>query len=154
MKFSMSGSLALFAYGIPLPLAAKSEAVTASMPMASTSILDIVQVIFGLLFIIGLIIGMAWIAKRYGGLHAPKGPLLKVVAQVAIGTRERAVLLEVGSTQLLVGIAPGHVRTLHVLDKPVTAASLQEPTSSKSHAEETKGFPQKMLEAMRERYGL
>ena len=41
---------------------------------------------------------------------------LAVLAQVSLGTRERAVLLRVGDRQLLVGVAPGNVRTLHVVD--------------------------------------
>jgi len=36
-----------------------------------------------------------------------------------MGTRERVVLLQVGETQLLLGVAPGRVQTLHVLDKPL-----------------------------------
>ena len=36
-----------------------------------------------------------------------------------MGPRERIVLLEVGETQLLIGVAPGRIQTLHVLASPV-----------------------------------
>ena len=39
-----------------------------------------------------------------------------VLAQVSFGARERAVLLRVGAQQVLVGVAPGNVRTLHIID--------------------------------------
>jgi flagellar protein FliO/FliZ len=40
---------------------------------------------------------------------------LEMLAQLPLGTRERAVLVRVGDTQVLIGVAPGSVRTLHVL---------------------------------------
>jgi flagellar protein FliO/FliZ len=42
-----------------------------------------------------------------------------VLAEVRIGPKERAVLIRVGTAQLLVGVAPGQVNTLHVLPQPV-----------------------------------
>ncbi len=35
-------------------------------------------------------------------------------------SEERVVLVQVGKQQLLIGVAPGRVSTLHVLDEPVT----------------------------------
>jgi flagellar biogenesis protein FliO len=40
---------------------------------------------------------------------------LEMLAQLPLGTRERAVLVRVGDSQVLIGVAPGNVRTLHVL---------------------------------------
>jgi flagellar protein FliO/FliZ len=47
-----------------------------------------------------------------------------------LGTRERAVLLQVGDQQLVVGVAPGRVQTLHVLDKPLSMEDKQVTTNS------------------------
>jgi flagellar protein FliO/FliZ len=41
---------------------------------------------------------------------------IAILSGVSLGPRERAVLLRVGNTRLLVGVAPGRVQTLHVLD--------------------------------------
>jgi flagellar protein FliO/FliZ len=38
-----------------------------------------------------------------------------------MGARERLVLVQVGSTQLLLGVAPGRISLLHQLDEPVEA---------------------------------
>lgn len=48
---------------------------------------------------------------------------MKVVGGVALGPRERIVLLEIGNEWLVVGIVPGQIRTLHRLPKGI---SLQE----------------------------
>jgi len=42
---------------------------------------------------------------------------VSVIGGVSLGPRERAVLLQVGGTRLLVGVAPGQVRMLHLLDQ-------------------------------------
>ena len=47
---------------------------------------------------------------------------LQILAQVALGARERAVLLRVGDQQLLIGVAPGSVRLLSVLTAPASGA--------------------------------
>ena len=41
---------------------------------------------------------------------------------ISLGGKERIVLVQVGEQQLLVGVAPGSLRTLHVLDQPLEGA--------------------------------
>lgn len=61
------------------------------------------------------IFGLAWIARRLRGAGRRGAGSIEVLGDVALGQKERAVLLKVGSARLLVGVAPGQVRTLHVL---------------------------------------
>jgi flagellar protein FliO/FliZ len=49
---------------------------------------------------------------------------------MALSTRERIVLVQVGDTQVLLGVAPGRVEAIHVLDKPVVADEGEEITGS------------------------
>ena len=44
---------------------------------------------------------------------------MRVLSSVSVGQRERAVLLQVGDQQVLVGVGPGNVRKIHVFDEPV-----------------------------------
>jgi flagellar protein FliO/FliZ len=76
----------------------------------------------GLVVVLLLILALAWAFKRFGNRLpiAGRGPV-QVLGGVSLGTRERAVLLSVGDTRLLVGVAPGQVRTLHVLGSDATA---------------------------------
>jgi flagellar protein FliO/FliZ len=46
---------------------------------------------------------------------AGKG-LVTLLGGVSVGPRERVVLLQVDDARLVVGVAPGQVRTLHVMD--------------------------------------
>lgn len=96
------------------------EAATRADPLAFSSLL---QLTLGMLVVLGLILGIAWILKRSGRFQIAAGGGLKILGGLSMGTRERVVLIQVGEQQLLLGVAPGSVKTLHVLDKPLTAAS-------------------------------
>lgn len=70
----------------------------------------------GLLFILALIIGLGWLVRRYGRLPVAGKGMVTILGGVSLGPRERAVVLQVGDARLLVGVAPGRVQTLHVIE--------------------------------------
>jgi len=73
-------------------------------------------VIVALLVVLGAVIAAARLARRMRGLSGGTSSALEVLGQLSLGTRERAVLVRVGERQLLLGVAQGSVRTLHVFD--------------------------------------
>jgi len=101
-------------------LAAEPAAGVAS-PLASepVGVGNYVQMVLGLILVIGLIIGLAWLTRRMGNFRGGVAGSLKLLGGLSLGQRERVVLLQVGETQLLLGVAPGRINTLHVLDKPL-----------------------------------
>ena len=80
------------------------------------------QFIVGLGIVIACIVGLAWMLKRAGGLQSSARGALRVIDGVALSTRERLVLVQVGKQQVLLGVAPGRVNRVHVLDEPVEAS--------------------------------
>jgi flagellar protein FliO/FliZ len=76
-----------------------------------------IQAALALALIVGLLAGTAWLARKVSGGKGFGQGGMKIVGGVAIGPRERIVLLEVGNEWLVVGIVPGQIRTLHRLDK-------------------------------------
>lgn len=80
-----------------------------SPPLGSESLL---QTTGGLLLILFLIIGGAWLFKRYGSLPMGGKGVVRVVGGASVGARERVVVVEVENRRLLLGVAPGQVRTL------------------------------------------
>ena len=73
----------------------------------------------GLALVLALIVALGWAVRRFGRLPTCAKGAVRVLGGVALGARERAVLVAVGQTRLLLGVAPGQVRTLHVLpDEP------------------------------------
>jgi len=82
----------------------------------------VLQVVVGLGLVILLILALAWVLKRVTRLHNTHQQM-KVVSSLALGTRERAVLIEVGGRQLLLGVSPGRVSLLESFPDPVITSS-------------------------------
>jgi flagellar protein FliO/FliZ len=70
-----------------------------------------------LALIVGLLAATAWLARKVSGGKGFGQGGMKVVGGVALGPRERIVLLEIGNEWLVIGIVPGQIRTLHRLEK-------------------------------------
>jgi flagellar protein FliO/FliZ len=89
---------------------------TVSQPDAGTGI---VQVTLGLFVVLLIIAAAAWFTRRFGHFQATAGGTLRIVGGLHLGARERLVVVQVGDQQLLLGVAPGRVSTLHVLGSPL-----------------------------------
>ena len=70
-----------------------------------------------LLAVVLLIFACAWLAKRVPLSGAGRSHLLALKGSVAVGARERVVLVQAADKVLVLGVAPGRVNTLHVLDQ-------------------------------------
>ncbi|MEW7973237.1 MAG: flagellar biosynthetic protein FliO [Candidatus Thiodiazotropha endolucinida] len=81
-------------------------------PLGADSLLSTVG---GLLLVLGIIIGGAWLFKRYAQMPMGGKGMVRVVGGASVGTRERVIVVEVDNQRLLLGVAPGQVRTLHIL---------------------------------------
>lgn len=81
------------------------------------------QVTLSLLLVLAAVFAAAWVVRRLRGLGKFGNGALQVVTEIAVGTKERVVLIQVGNQQLLIGVAPGRVSTLHVLSEPVSTPS-------------------------------
>lgn len=81
----------------------------------------LVQLVLGLLVVVALIAALGWVLRRVGRLQMGTGDKLRVIAALSVGARERAVLVQVGEEQLLLGVAAGQVRLLHALKDPLPA---------------------------------
>ena len=80
---------------------------------------NLIQTTLGLLVVLLVIGAAAWAFKRFGNIQVGAQGRMKVIGGISLGTRERAVLLQVGEQQLVVGVSPGRVQTLYVLETPV-----------------------------------
>jgi flagellar protein FliO/FliZ len=95
-----------------------------SSPLSAMSLL---QTIMGLILVLGCIVLVAWLLKRTTSFHTAANGKMKVIAGLPLGTRERAVLVQIGDEQLLLGVTPQQVNLLCKLDKPLPADSSERP---------------------------
>lgn len=105
---------------VPVLVAAEVESLPAAGavpdPLSGSNLL---QVMVSLLVVLAIITAGAFLLRRYSRLSATANGALRIVAGLSMGPRERIVLLQVGKQQLVVGVAPGSIKTLCVLDEPV-----------------------------------
>ena len=135
-------------------LASISLAAHAVLPTVPTPIAEpvrafagagLLQAGFGLAVVIGLIFLFAWVARRLGLQQSGSGRLLKVVSSAMVGQRERVVVVEIGDTWLVLGVAAGQVHALHTLP----AGKLPEPQAmSVNGLGGANAFSQKLLDSM------
>lgn len=121
-----SNRLATIFYGLLLyvgQVVAEPEEVVKMAPLETS---QLVQTLLGLTVVLALIVGLAWGVKRFGRIPGAGSASVKVEGGVSLGPRERAVLLNVEGTRLLVGVAPGRVQMLHVVSPPLSRRQLAE----------------------------
>ncbi|MCH8551283.1 MAG: flagellar biosynthetic protein FliO [Natronospirillum sp.] len=80
---------------------------------------DMITVILGLLFVIGLIFALAWIVRRFNGSPAVNSRVIKVLAVTPLGAKEKLVLVAIGKQQLLLGVTAHQITQLTELDEPL-----------------------------------
>lgn len=91
----------------------------------------LLQVLGSFVVVILLLVAVLVMLKRFNGVSTSMGGDMRVVSSVGVGQRERAVLVQVGEQQFLLGVGPGNVRTLHIFDEPaVTSTSSSTPNFS------------------------
>jgi flagellar protein FliO/FliZ len=71
-----------------------------------------------LALVLGLMAGVVWLLRRSGlAPKANKNSVLKVVSQLALGPRERVVVVQIENRWLVVGVSPAGVTRLASLPK-------------------------------------
>jgi flagellar protein FliO/FliZ len=120
----LAGALASLLYGANQALCEEVAAPFAAPAQLTTThpTTGLLRVVIALLLVLGAVIAAGRLARRVRGMGGSGSSALQLLGQLSLGARERAVLIRVGERQLLIGVAPGNVRTLHVFDErlPVT----------------------------------
>ena len=95
---------------------AQEEAVAPLEPVSSPYLLKLTG---GLILVVFVIVVLAWLVKKLNLAQQSGQGLIRVVAGLSLGTRDRIVLLQVGEEQILVGLSPGRIEKLHTLAQPL-----------------------------------
>ena len=104
---------ALFA----LPFAVITQAAEPSaskVPLTDTSGYFL-QLLSGLGLVLLSIAVLAWLLKRINRLPNRDLKDLELIASLSVGQRERVVIVRAGSTELVLGVAPGSISKLGVI---------------------------------------
>jgi len=107
---------------------------------------DIAAWSLGLLVVLSVFFLCVWGVRKLSGLTVGGAEKMRVVGGLSLGLREKVILLQVGKKQLILGVTPGRIETLHVLegdDCLIKEESVPAPAET--------GFAQKLLQAIKAR---
>lgn len=139
-------SIGLTLFSLPFAVLAAPEAIP--VPVVSpVSMGGMLQVLLGLGLVLAAVVGSAWLLRRFSPGQVGAGGAIKVIGGVALGPKERLVLVEIGETWLVLGVAPGQVSSLHTLAKPESATQASEAPTSEGEP----GFSTWLKQAMQGR---
>lgn len=93
---------------------APANVLASQAPSAAGSLL---QTVLSLGFVIALLVGLAWLLKRFGPKHITGGTTVKLVGALSVGARERILVVEVGEQWIVVGASPGRMNALATMPR-------------------------------------
>lgn len=81
----------------------------------------LMQTTLALFFVIALLLGGAWVLKRFGPRGFGGGSnTVKLVGALSVGARERILVVEVGEQWIVVGASPGRMNALATMPRQET----------------------------------
>jgi len=76
---------------------------------------DLLNWSIGLVIVLGLFFLLTWLMKKLSGGSVAGSGQMQIIGGLSLGVREKIVLLKVGNQQLVLGVSPGRIEKLHVL---------------------------------------
>ena len=76
----------------------------------------LLRTVLALLFILGLLLALAWVARRSGWLPGrSQSTQLRVLGTLNLGARSSVALIQVEQTRLVLGVTAQQITLLHTL---------------------------------------
>jgi len=85
-------------------------------PVNTVSYTHIVNWSLGLIVVLLIFFACIWFMKKMGALPVNANDGMRVVSGLSLGMREKLVLVQIGEKQLVLGVTPGRVEKLLVLE--------------------------------------
>lgn len=91
-----------------------------------------IRMIGSLVAVLALLAACSWGLRRWRDRRSVSSEAIEIVSGISLGSKERIVLLRIGTEQVLVGVSPAGMRRLHVI-KP--GRSLKQLEAVTAHSE-------------------
>ncbi|MRX07042.1 flagellar biosynthetic protein FliO, partial [Pseudoduganella sp. FT25W] len=113
----------------PAPVGAMAMTIPTPQPTTPSTGGGLLQTSLALVFVIGLMLGLAWLTKRFAPNKFGGGNSnVKLVGSLSVGTRERILVVEVGEQWIVVGASPGRMNALATMPRQESSEPL--PTAA------------------------
>ncbi len=98
----------------------------------------------GLVIVLSIFFLLIWLLKKINTGFVTGSGQLQVIGGLSLGMREKIVVLKAGRKQLILGVSPGKIETLHVLEGDDCISNDQD---MKTHQQDN-GFANKLFQVM------
>jgi flagellar protein FliO/FliZ len=107
---------------------------------------DMFHWMIGLLIVLSIFLLCVWAMRKLSRISVNGAEKMRIIGGLSLGMREKIVLLQVGKKQLILGVTPGRIDALHVLEGD-DCLSRDEPASVNIDT----GFAQKLAQVIKGR---
>lgn len=128
---------------LPLGHALIPDTAAPKQAIRTVSSTDIAAWGFGLIIVLGIFFVCVWGMRKLSGLAVSGTEKMRMLGGLTLGLREKVILLQVGKKQLILGVTPGRIETLLVLEGE---DCLQREESSSAP---TEPFAQKLAQVLK-----
>ena len=101
------------------------------------------QVLMVLVLVLGLMLAAAWLLKKFNATGTNVGSSIKIISGVAVGSRERIMVIEVADQWIVIGVTANNISALTSMPKQEIASSPEAQTISENFANRLKQFIEK-----------
>ena len=119
---------------------------------------DVLRIILSLIFVIALILGGSWLARRAGWVRTGQVSGMKVLGVQSLGARAYIAMVQVEDTRLVVGVTQNSITLLHTLqgsanltEQVQASASNENPPAHNGSANYREGFSQMLGTLLKKR---
>lgn len=123
-----------------LVLAGISSAAIANDQSGASSTGGGFQVLMILILVLGLMVAAAWLLKKFNATGAISGGTIKIIGGVAIGNRERIMVVEVADQWIVVGVTASSISALATMPKQEVTPLPEDQASSNNFSSRLKQF--------------
>jgi flagellar protein FliO/FliZ len=107
---------------------------------------DIAEWTLGLMIVLGVFFLFVWSIRRLSSINASNADKMRIVGGLSLGMREKIVLVQAGRKQLILGVTPGRIQPLLVLEDDDCLIH-----EEKAESTAKSGFALKLMQAVKAR---
>jgi flagellar protein FliO/FliZ len=127
---------------IPFGHAVIPDTTAPKQAIRSVSSMDVATWCLGLVVVLSVFFLCVWGMRKLSGIAVSGTEKMRMVGGLTLGLREKVILLQVGKKQLVLGVTPGRIETLLVLEGEDCLRREDASVSSES-------FAQKLAQALK-----
>lgn len=106
---------------------ASASSATAGGGVPAFDFAGLLEMMLSLVLVIALIIALSWVIGRLRGVTRSTSSAMHVVTEIAVGPKERIVLVRVGERQALLGVSGAGVQSLSLLEQNIPVPESAQP---------------------------